>query len=41
MAQKAKEALGVDEIDVVADRYFSAEQILEGQTDVTVTLPKP
>ena len=43
MAQKAKEALGVDEIDVVADRgYFSAEQILEcSQTDVTVTLPKP
>ena len=43
MAQKAKEALGVDEIDVVADRgYFSSEQILEcSQADVTVTLPKP
>ena len=43
MAKKAKEALGVDELDVVADRgYFSSEQILEcSQADVTVTLPKP
>ncbi len=43
MANKAKEALGVDELDVVADRgYFSSEQILEcSQADVTVTLPKP
>ncbi|MBT7636039.1 MAG: transposase, partial [Rhodospirillaceae bacterium] len=30
MAEKAKEALGVDELDVVADRgYYSSEQILE------------
>ena len=43
MAQKAKQALGVKELDVVADRgYFSSEQILEcSRTDVTVTLPKP
>jgi len=43
MAEKAKIALGVDEIDVVADRgYFSAEQILEcDQAHVTPTLPKP
>ena len=43
MGQKAKQALGVDELDVVADRgYFSSEQILEcSQIDVTVTLPKP
>lgn len=43
MAQKAKEALGVDELDVVADRgYFSSEQILDcSQAEVTVTLPKP
>ena len=43
MAQKAKQALGVEELDVVADRgYFNSEQILEcSQIDVTVTLPKP
>ena len=43
MAEKAKDALGVDELDVVADRgYFSSEQILEcSQIDVSVTLPKP
>ena len=43
MAKKAKEALDVDELDVVADRgYFSSEQILEcSQANVTVTLPKP
>jgi len=43
MAQMAKEALKVDELDVVADRgYFSAEQILEcSKTGVTPTLPKP
>ncbi|NIP13949.1 MAG: IS1182 family transposase [Pseudomonadales bacterium] len=43
MAEKAKEALGVDALDVVADRgYFSSEQILEcSRADVTVTLPKP
>ena len=39
----AKEALGVDELDVVADRgYFSAEQIKEcADADITPTLPKP
>jgi len=43
MAEKAKIALGVDQINVVADRgYFSAEQILEcDQAHVTPTLPKP
>ncbi len=43
MAQKAKEALKVDELEVVADRgYFSADQILEcSKTGVTPTLPKP
>lgn len=43
MANKAKEALGVDELDVVADRgYFSGEQILEcAEADITPTLPKP
>lgn len=43
MAKQAKEALGMGELDVVADRgYFSSEQILEcSQADVTATLPKP
>ncbi len=43
MAQKAKEALGVDEIDAVGDRgCFGSEQILEcSRIDVTVTLPRP
>ncbi len=43
MAEKAKDALGVDALDVVADRgYFSSEQILEcEQADISVTLPKP
>ena len=43
MGQKAKEALGVDELDVVADRgYFSTEQIKEcADADITPTLPKP
>ncbi len=43
MAEQAKEALGVDEIDVVADRgYFSAEQIKAcADAGVTPTLPKP
>jgi len=43
MAEKAKHALGVDELDVVADRgYFNSEQILEcSQIEVSVTLPKP
>ena len=43
MAKMAKGVLGVDELDVVADRgYFSAEQIFEcNQANVTATLPKP
>ena len=43
MAQKAKQAFGADELDVVADRgYYSSEQLLEcSQRGVTVTLPKP
>ncbi|WP_397586833.1 IS1182 family transposase [Sphingobium fuliginis] len=43
MAMKAKAALGVEQLDVVADRgYFSGEQILASeQAGVTVTLPKP
>jgi transposase len=43
MGQLAKEALGVDELDVVADRgYFSADQIKEcADADITPTLPKP
>ena len=43
MAEQAKDALGVDALDVVADRgYFSSEQILEcSRARVTVTLPKP
>src|SRR6195256_5726130 len=40
---QAKEALGVDQLDAVADRgYFSGNEILAcEQTCVTVTLPKP
>ena len=43
MAEQAKQALGVDKIEVVADRgYFSAEQIKEcADAGVTATLPKP
>ncbi len=43
MAEQAKEALGVDKLDVVADRgYFSAEQIKDcADAGVTPTLPKP
>jgi transposase len=43
MGQMAKEALGVDELDVVADRgYFSADQIKDcADADITPTLPKP
>ena len=43
MAEKAKSALGVEKLAVVADRgYFSSEQILQcSRADVTVTLPKP
>ena len=43
MGQQAKEALGVDELDVVADRgYFSSEQIKGcADADIVPTLPKP
>ncbi len=43
MSNKAKEALGVDALEVVADRgYFSGEEILAcDEADITVTLPKP
>lgn len=43
MSKLTKQVLGVDKLDVVADRgYFSSEQILEcANADVTVTLPKP
>ncbi len=43
MGQKAKQAFGVDKLDVVADRgYFSAGQIREcADADITPTLPKP
>ena len=43
MGQQAKEALGVDKLDVVADRgYFSTEQIKEcADAGITPTLPKP
>jgi transposase len=43
MSKKTKQVLGVDTLEVVADRgYFSSEQILEcAEADVTVTLPKP
>ena len=43
MAERAKQALRVDKIDVVADRgYFSSEQIKAcADAGVTPTLPKP
>ncbi len=43
MAKQAKATLGVEELDVVADRgYFSSEEILAcDQAGITVTLPKP
>jgi len=43
MSNKTKEALQVDELDVVADRgYFSSEEVLAcDQAGITVTLPKP
>ena len=43
MAVKAKSALGVEKLAVIADRgYFSSEQILAcSRTGVTPTLPKP
>jgi transposase len=43
MAKQAKATLGVDRLDVVADRgYFSSEEILAcDRAGITVTLPKP
>jgi hypothetical protein len=43
MAKKAKVVLGLDELDVVADRGdFSSLEILAcDRADITVTLPKP
>jgi Transposase DDE domain len=43
IASQAKEVLGVDELQVVADRgYYSGEEILEcHKADIAVTLPKP
>lgn len=43
MSKKTKEALGVDKLDVVADRgYFTSEQILECvEAGINVTIPKP
>ena len=43
MSKKTKAVLGVDELDVVADRgYFSSLEILAcDRADITVTLPKP
>ncbi len=43
MSKKAKQVLGVDKLDVVADRgYFSSGEILKcAKADITVTLPKP
>jgi len=43
MASQAKEALGAEHLDAVADRgYFNSPEILAcKQADITVTLPKP
>ncbi len=43
MSKLTKQVLGVDQLDVVADRgYFTSEQILEcAESGVTVTVPKP
>ena len=43
MSKKAKAALGVDKLEVLADAgYFSGEKILEcDKADITATLPKP
>ncbi len=43
MAKRAKAALGVEELEVVADRgYFKSEEILAcHEAGITVTLPKP
>ncbi len=43
MSKLTKEVLGVDHLEVVADRgYFTSEQILEcAEAGITVTVPKP
>src|SRR2546423_1030057 len=43
VASQAKDVLGADRLDVVADRgYFNSPEILAcAQADITVTLPKP
>ena len=43
MAAKAKEVLGVDKLEAVADRgYFSGEEIMACEkAEIAVTLPKP
>jgi transposase len=43
MAKKAKEALGVDQLEAVADRgYYHGEEIVAcAKAGITVTLPKP
>ena len=43
MAKRTKAALGVDELEVVADRgYYKSEEILDcHEAGITVTLPKP
>ncbi len=43
MSKKTKQVLGVEKLDVVADRgYFSSEEILKcSKADIIVTLPKP
>jgi len=43
IASQAKEVLGADHLDVVADRgYFNSPEILAcEQADITVTMPKP
>ena len=43
MASQAKEALGAEHLDAVADRgYFNSPEILAcEQANITVTLPKP
>ena len=43
IASQAKDVLGVDHLDAVADRgYFNSTEILAcAQADITVTLPKP
>ena len=43
IAAQAKDVLGVDRLDVVADRgYYNSPEILAcEQSDITVTLPKP